>query len=235
MSDFFETRSRAAVGAVVVSRDDGPIMIRMRYIGTGSVTSVVPTTATNLVTTTTEGVKTYTFATYTTVGSLVAAINADGIFQAVALDCLLSDLTTASNIVENASVTAGTDGNGVVVYDLHAKTSVNKAMTTTLSLHRNFDVIGRGHRVHAMELKYNVDVNIASANAVRLYQRNASGVETLLIGYTSVDITITTINWALGFGKITGADNCDLIFRVQDATSVTDNANNFVSIVGLLE
>jgi hypothetical protein len=239
MSDFFTTRKDAAAGVVVVSRDDTPVMIRMRYISSGTVTSVTPTTATNLVTVSVEAsgtvTNTYTFATLSTVGKLIAAINADGLFQAVALDSLLSDATTASNIVENTAITAGTDGNGVVVYDLHADTSVNKFMTTTLSLHRNFDVLGRGHRVKLQEIVYNVDVNAASANAVRVYQRTATGVETQLIGYASVDVTKTTINWASGAGTLTGADNSDLIVRVQDATSVSDTANNFVSATGLLE
>lgn len=237
-SSFFETRALAAKGAVTVSRDDTPIAVRLRYIGNGSVTSVTTTTATNLVTVSVESgatvTKTYTFATYTTVGTLVAAINTDGIFQAVALDSLLADLTTSSNFVTGA-ITAGTDDNGVVVWDVLADTSVCKSITATLSLHRNWDQIGQGHRVHVQEIVYNVDVNGALANSVRVYQRTPSGVEKQLIGYVSVDVTKTTINWAGGTGKITGADNSDLIIRVQDATSVTDAAGNFVSATGILE
>ena len=211
----------------------------MQYVSNGTVTSVTPTTATNLVTVTVEAgatvTKTYTFATYATLGALVAAINSDGLFQAVVLDGLLSDATTASNIVENAAITAGTDANGVVVWDLHADTSVNKSMTAAISLHRNFNVNGKGHRVHLQEITYYLDVSAAQANAVRVYQRTPSGVESLIVGYVSVDVTKTTINWASGNGKITGADNSDLIVRVLDGTSVTDGASNFVSGVGILE
>lgn len=234
-SSFFETRALAARGAVVITRDDTPVMIRMRYVGTGTVTSVTMTTATNLVNITSDGgTDTYAFATYNTVGKLIAAINADGVFEAVALDSLLSDVTSSSNIVENTAITAGTDGNGVVVWDLHADTSVNKFATATLSLHRDFNTLGKGHRVHLQEIVYNEDINAASANGVRVYQR-VGGVETQLVGYASVDVTKTTINWASGQGKITGADNADIIVRVIDGTSLTDATANFISASGIYE
>lgn len=234
-SDFFTTRALAAKGTVQVSRDDTPIAIRLRYISTGTVTSVTTTTATNIITIDTVGLtKTYTFATYDTVGKLVAAINTDGFFQAVALDSLLADATTASNFVTGA-ITAGTDGNGVVVWDVLADTSVCKAITVTLSFHRDFDVNGKGHRVHIQELSYNADVNAAAANSVRIYQRTAGGTETQIFGIKSVDATATTVSWASGQGKITGPDNGDLILRVQDGTSVTDSSSNYVQAVGILE
>lgn len=238
MADFFETRFRAARGAVQVSRDDTPVAIRMRYVGAGAPTSVTIITATSLATVSAEAsgtvTKTYLFATYTTVGKLVAAINTDGYFQAVALDSLLADVTTSSNFVTGA-ITAGTDNNGVVSWDVLVDTSVNKNITTNLSLHRDWDVLGKGHRVHVQEIVYNVDVSAAAANAVRLYQRTPSGVETQILGIKSVDVTATTINWAGGQGKITSVDNGDLIVRVQDGTSVTDSTSNFVQVTGLLE
>lgn len=236
MSDFFETRFRAAKGVVVAVKDDTPIMLRLRYIGGGTVTSVTVTTATSLVTIdSVGGTKTYLFATYTTLATLAAAINSDGFFQAVVLDALLTDATNASNIVENTAITAGTDDNGVVVWDLHADTSVNKSITAALSLHRNFDTNGKGHRVHLQEIVYNVDVSAAAANAVRVYHRTPAGVETQILGRASVDATTTTITWVSGNGKITAGDNCDLIIRVQDATSVTDATANLVQAAGLLE
>lgn len=235
-SNFWSVRALAAKGAVQVSRDDTPILIRLRYRGTGTVTSVTVTTATNIVLITSDGgTDTYAFATYTTIAKLCAAINSDGIFQAVPLDCLTTDLLSASNIVENTAITAGTDGNGVVVWDLHADTSVNKSITTTLSFHRDFDVNGKGHRVHVQEIVYNVNVNAAEANAVRIYQRTPGGTETQIWGILSVDATATTVNWASGQGKITGCDNGDLIIRVQDSTSVTDASANLVQATGILE
>lgn len=239
--DSLNSRAIAARGAIVVTRDDTPIMLRMHYIGTTSVTSVTPTTATNLVTVTTESgatvTKTYTFATYTTVGALADAINADGIFEVKVLDGLRSDLTTASNIVENAAITAGADENGVVVYDIHYDNSVNKFISSALSLNRNFNVgknFKLGHRVHLQEIVYYEDVNGASANAVRVYYRNGL-TETQVMGFASVDVTKTTINFASGVGKLTAPEGADIIVRVQDATSLTDGTSNFLQVTGILE
>lgn len=237
--DSLKTRAIAARGAIQVSRDDTPIVLRMRYVGSGAVTSVTVTTATNIVTIDTAGgTKTYAFATYTTVGALADAINADGLFEVKVLDALRSDSTASSMFLENTAVTAGTDDNGVPCYDIHADTSVFKAMTTTLSFFRNFNTGTNrqftGHRVHLQEIVYNVDVNGASANSVRVYFR-LNGVETQQLGYASVDVTKTTINWASGFGKITAPEDASIIVRVQDSTSVTDNANNFVQATGIYE
>ncbi len=235
-SNFWSVRAMNASGSSRTTRDDTPIMIRMRYVGTGTVTSVTVTTATNIVMITSDGgTDTYAFATYDTVGKLIAAINADGIFQAMAVDALLTDVTSSSNIVENTAITAGTDDNGVVCYDLHTDTSVTDYATVALTFNRNFDTLSKGHRVHAQELAYYENVSAAAANAVRLYQRLPSGVETQIWGIASVDATITTKTWASGQGKITGQDGAALIFRVQDATSITDDTSNFVQITGILE
>jgi hypothetical protein len=234
--DSLKVRALNAKGAVNVTRDDTPVILRLNYIGTGSVTSVTPTTATNLITITTEGTKTYTFSSLSTVGALADAINADGIFHAQVLDALRSDATNASNIVENTAITAGSDDYGSTVYDLHADTSVNKSMTSTLSLFRNVNVgLKTGHRVELQEIVYYLDVNGASANSVRVYFRNTSGIETQVAGYASVDVTKTTINWAAGVGVITAPEKSDIIVRVQDATSVTDGSGNYVQATGILQ
>lgn len=231
--DSLEMRRLAATGAVQVSRDDTPVVIRLRKVGTESATSVTVTTATNIVLVGSTTTDTYVFATYTTVGLLADKINSDGRWEAVVLDALRADLTTSSNFITGA-ITSGTDGNGVVVWDVTADTSVNKSMTATLSLHRNFDFPKRGHVIDLQEIVYLLDVNGASANSVRVYQR-VGAVETQLAGYVSVDATKTTINWAAGVGVITGADNADLIIRVQDSTSVTDGSGNFVQATGVLK
>lgn len=227
-------RRLAAVGAVQVSRDDTPVALRIRHLTSEAVTSVVVTAATNIVFTGATNTDTFAFATYTTLGSLIAAINATARWEAVCLDALLADSTASSNLL-GQTITAGVDGNGVQVWDVNPDTSVFKAITTTLSLHRNFDVIGKGHIVELQEIVYNVDVNAASANAVRVYQRNKAGVEVQLSGIASVDATKTTVNWAAGLGVISGADDCALIVRIQDATSVTDATANFVQVTGLLK
>lgn len=236
--DSLQVRKLAARGAIQVSRDDTPIMLRLIYIGTGTVTSVVVTTATNVVTTTTEGVKTYAFATYTTLGALADAINSDNIFEAKVLDALRSDSVNSSNIVENTTIVSGTDDNGVTVYDLHSDDSVNKFITSALSLRRNFNstaAMTSAHRVNLSEIVYYAVVNGASANSVRVYYRNMGGVETQQMGFVSVASTKTTINWAAGFGYLTAPEGATIIVRVQDSTSLADSANNFLQITGLLE
>lgn len=232
--DSLEMRKLAAQGTVVVSRDDTPVALRIRHLTSEAVTSVVVTAATSIVFTGATNTDTFLFATYTTLGSLIAAINATGRWEAVCLDALLTDSTASSNLL-GQTITAGVDGNGVQVWDVNPDTSVFKAITATLSLHRNFDVIGKGHVVSLQEIVYNVDVNAAAANSVRVYQRTKSGVETQLLGIASVDVTKTTVNWAAGVGSIDGGDDCALIVRIQDATSVTDSANNFVQITGILK
>lgn len=231
--DSLRVRAYAARGAVQQSVDDTPVVLRMRYIGTGTVTSVVLTNSSTdtLVLTTSDG-GTDSYSTAQTVGALAAAINADGIFEVKVLDALLSD--TANDTMVAGTISAGTDGNGVVCYNLVADTSVLKAITATLSNARNFDSRPSGHRVIAQGLNYNVNVSAAEAGAVRIYQR-LGGTETLVWSNISVDVTDTAILFANGEGKITSKDGAELIFRVQDATSVTDAANNYVRITGILE
>lgn len=232
--DSLEMRKLAAVNTVQVSRDDTPVVIRLRALGAaGAVTSVTTTAATNIVAITAGGgTDTYAFATYTTVGALADAINADGIFEAVVLDALRAD-ATASKFVDGA-ITAGTDGNGVIVWDVLADTSATDTMTATLSLGRNFDSNKKGHRVTLKEIEYNVNVSAAEANAVRVYVRNGK-TETQVWGIKSVDATVTTIDWANGEGGITAPEAADIIVRVLDTTSISDTADNYVQAVGVLE
>lgn len=237
-----KTRAVAKAGTTVSVIADTPIMLRLRYVGAGTVTSVTPTTATNLVTVTAEAsgtvTKTYTFATYTTVGALADAINADGLFEVKVLDALRSDVTTASNIVENTAITAGVDANGIVVYDLHADTSVNKFITACLTGTRNFNtarLYKTGHRVNLQEITYFATLGGAGVNLVRVYARNGvNGAEVQVYGRKSVSATLTTLTFALGMGQISSADGAELIVRLQDGTSVADAAAE-LNIVGSIE
>lgn len=229
------TRQALARGLVKTVVDDTPVAIRLFYVGTGAVTSVTTTTATNIVNVTTDGgTDTYAFATYTTVGSLVAAINADGIFEARAIDSLLDD-ATASKFVDGA-ITAGADEDGRACWDVLTDTSVLKAVTVNLSpVNVNFAKPPKGHRVHLQQIVYNIDISGAAANGVRVYKRTAAGVETQIARRASVDATATTISWASGFGKITGRPDEEIIVRVIDGTSVTDAAANFLEVQGAFE
>lgn len=230
--DSIQTRQALARGEVVQLGDDSSVAIRLRYVGTGTVTSVTTTTGTNIVMVTSDGgTDTYAFATYTTVGSLVDAINADGIFEARVLDALRSD-ATASKFVDGA-ITAGADANGVVIWDVLGDTSAQDTATAALVGDRNWD--GKEDRIiKVKELSYNQNVSAAEAGAVRLYRRRGANEE-LIYSTTSVDATNTTINWASGEGFISGIPGDEFIFRVVDGTSITDADANYVRIVGTVE
>lgn len=231
-----------ASGKVVQRADDAPVVMRLRYIGSGTITSLTMTTATGFVIITSDGgTDTYTFANpHTTMGLLADAINGDGVFEAKLLDALRADTTSGSAFLENTTLTATTDENGVTCYDIHLDTSAKDYVTVCLSPFANFDA-PEGHRVHVKEVSYYQDVNAASAASVLLYARKSGKngrrheTERLLYSATSADITVTTINWASGEGFISGNVDDEIIFRVKDATSITDNAASYVRIVGLLE
>lgn len=230
--DSLFARQIAAEGVALRVIDDTPAAIRLRYKGTGTVTSVTVTTGTNIVMVTSDGgTDTYAFATYDTIAKLVAVINADNIFEAKVMDALLADVTTSKFI--DGAITAGTDENGVTTWDVLADTSATDYMTVTLSPRRNWDATP-GHRVHLQEIAYNVDVSAAAANGVRVYRRR-KGIETQVYGRASVDATLTTLTFASGQGKISGKPGDELIVRVIDGTSITDAAANFIQIVGVIE
>lgn len=230
--DSAQLRQALARGTVVQHVDDTPIVVRLRKISVGTVTSVTVTTATNIVMVTSDGgTDTYTFATYATVGALADAINKDGIFEAKVLDALRAD-ATASKFIDGA-ITSGTDSNGVVVWDVLSDTSALDKLSACLSPRRDFDA-PTGHRVHLQELSYYADVNAGSAKAVKVTLRRGA-TETTVYQATSVDATATTINFVSGQGKITGNPDDEFIVSVQDATSITDAAANYIRAVGVIE
>lgn len=231
-----KTRAILTKGVVVSNGADTPIQIRLKYVGAVSVTSVTVTTGTNIVTVTTEAsgtvTKTYTFATYTTVGALADQINSDGLFEAKVLDALRSDATTGGNYQIDGAITSGTDSNGNTVWDMLTDTSVFKAVTATITYSRAIGtgILGRSHRVHLQEISYFGTLGGAGANLVRVYIRRGTGVgagantETQVYGDTSVSATATKINWDLGMAKISGGDGDSIIVRLQDGTSLSDTA-----------
>jgi uncharacterized membrane protein (UPF0136 family) len=235
--DALRTRHYAAKGVAQRVADDTPAAIRMRYIGTGTVTSVTIVTGTSLATITSDGgTDTFLFATYTTIGTLVAAINALGIFEAHALSSLLADSTTGANYFVNGALVATTDDNGIPCYDILWDTSIKQAYTVALSQYRNFNPIrkGIGHRFHIQGLNYFADVSAAEAGAVRIYQRKDS-VEKLIWSNVSVDTTDTAITFAGGHGKISGDEGAELIARVMDTTSLTNHASGYLQVTGIYE
>lgn len=231
--DSLQIRALTASGTVLQVGTDTSVAIRLRYIGTGTVTSVTVTAATNLVAITSDGgTDTYTFATYTTVGALADAINKDGIFEAKVLDALRSQDIDATTLLDGA-ITAGTDDNGIVVWDVKNDTSAALELGVCLSPHRNFDA-PKGHRVHLTSIVYAVNMGTAAVDSVQVYKRKGA-VETKLFGALSVDTTETTITFASGEGKISVGSDEEIFVRVKDAATLADATSNFVRITGIIE
>ena len=232
--DSILTKQALASGVTLQAGSDEPVAIRLRYVGTGTVTSVTVTAATDLVAITSDGgTDTYTFSTYTTVGKLADAINKDGIFETKVLDALRSQDIDATSLL-NGAITSGTDGNGVVVWDVKNDTSLSLELGVTLSPFRNFDA-PKGHRVHLQQVVYAVNMGTAAVDSFQIYKRDKSNNEVKVFGQLSVDTTETTLNLALGLGKISGDVDGEVFVRVKDAATLADATSNFVRVVGILE
>lgn len=231
--DALRTRYYAAQGTVIQAGTDAPVAIRLRALAAaGAVTSVTVTTATNIVMVTAGGgTDTYAFSTYATIGALVDAINKDGIFEAKVLDALRS-LATASTLVDGA-ITAGSDANGVRIWDVKQDTSASLQIAVALTPFRNFDA-PRNRRPKLQEVVYSVNMGTAAADSVQIWRRRGT-IETQVFGALSVDTTLTTINFASGQGTITGQDADEFVVLVKDAATLADAAGNFVRAIGIIE
>jgi hypothetical protein len=227
--DSLLTRKALAQGVVVQAGTDEPVALRLRYIGTGSVTSVTVTTGTNIVMVTTDGgTDTYAFATFATLGTLADAINKDGIFEAKVIDDLRSSATATQYV--NGAITAGTDANGVVVWDVKLDTSAALRIVESLGI-RDFDQPKR--KVALREIVYSVNMGTAAADSVQVWLRRGT-IETKIMGLLSVDTTETTIRFANGEGVISTRDGDEIVVLVKDAAALADAAGNFVRLVGEL-
>lgn len=230
-------RKNLSSGVVRSKGTDGPVAIRLRYIGTGTVTSVTVTAATDIVLITSDGgTDTYTFATYTTVGAVVDAINKDGIFEAKPLDALRSLNVDATSRLLGATVSSTTDADGLVIWDIVEDTSVSLQIGVCLtpSYHFGSFTAPKGHRVHLQEIAYLVDTGTAAVDSVQVWTRKGA-TETQLLGLLSVDNTLTTITWASGEAVLSGGADEDIIVLFKDAATLADSTGNFVRAVGVVE
>lgn len=243
--DSLEVAKLLEQGVVVQQEANTPIAIRMQYVGTGSATSVTIATSTSLTTVSQETsgtvTKVYLFSTYTTVGQLADQILSDGLFETKVLDALRSDPTTASYFV-NGAITAGQDGNGVVVWDALCDTSVFMAVTSCLTFSRNWYTVmlGRSHRVKLQEVDYFATLGAAGTNGLQIYLRKGgatgigSNTETQIYGAPSVSATAESVIFAGGRGFISGNDGDEIIARLADGTSLSDTDLSF-TVVGIVE
>lgn len=231
--DWALTRQALAKGIVRQVNNDAAIGIRLRYIGTGTVTSVTTDNDSDLELITSDGgTDTYDFtvAPTDTVGGVVDAINKDGIFEARVIDALRAD--DADTYFIDGLVSAGEDGNGVVSWDLLVDCSSAAVQSICLSpLSPDWDQ-PTGHRVHLQEIFYNVN-NTAAADGLTLWKRKGN-VETELFHILNVDDTDTTVTFASGEGKITAGPDEELIVQF-DGTVIDDATGNSVRLVGIHE
>lgn len=208
-----------------------PVALRLKYKGTGTVTSVTVTTATNIVMVTSDGgTDTYAFATYDTVAKLANAINADGIFEAKILDTMAS-FATASQFTDGA-ITSAVALDGTRVWDVTVDTSAALYMAWCLTPNREFNYSATSHRVHLQEIAYLVDAG--TAKSVYVYERNPATSQSVLVYKApAVDNTLTTISWASGNGKISSNFGNELLVVIDATTTLADAG--YIRIAGIVE
>lgn len=208
--------------------------IRLQYIGTGTVTSVTPTTATNLVTITTEGTKTYTFASTAgcdTMGGLVKAINNDGIFAARLLDVSGACATTSSQFKQNSAVAVS---NGFYDLTIDGTTASEvSALITPDRLPASNSAMRMGHRVHLQTID-TTQTFAGGTLAIGIYERDImTQVETLLATYAGAASTSAkSISFASGLGKITSGEGKEILVRTTGGTTLSVA---LLTIVGIAE
>lgn len=213
---------------------DSPRAVRLKYIGTGSVTSVTTTTATNIVLITSDGsTETFAFATYATVGTLVDAINASNYWSAKVLDTVRSE-ATASQFVDGAITAADEDGTSY--YDVKIDTDAADYFAVRLTYDRGFDRAKTkdSHRIHLQEVKYKIDLGTAAANAVKIYEIDGT-TETLRVQELSIDNTATTITWASGEAMLSVGNGCDIVVKIDDSGNLANADGNYLRIAGLIK
>lgn len=224
------------VGTVV---DDKAVAIRLRYIGTGTVTSVTIDPATDLVLVTSDGeTDTYAFVTYTTVGTLVDAINGDGIFEAKVLDTIRSE-ATASQFVTGAisSSTLRDGGVSTTVWDVLVDTDAADYTAYRLTFDRGFEreALKKQHKVSLREIVYWQTMATAStANSVKVYEIDGTTETQILRRATGATATKHTVNFASGEGRLDAAVGNDLVIYITDS-GFTDGAGNYLEVSGILE
>ena len=223
-TDALNTRKLLERGVIGQVGDDLGVLFSLKYIGTGTVTSVIVTTATDITMITSDGgTDSYTWAAYTTIGALVDKINSDGIFQAKILDAL-STTATGSGLAIAGTLALSTIGE----YNVMSDTSGANFLAYRLAFDRtqgNSPKFAMSHRVHIQEIVTDLTLGGgADSNSFKIYEVSPSfvgRVEKLIYQKTPTTGSVSTTNWASGNGKITAAQGNDLVIVITDATSIT--------------
>jgi len=211
---------RGTKAAMVIK--DGPVVIRMKYVGSGTVTSVTNDISTDLELITSDGgIDTYAYATYATVGALVDAVNGDGIFEARILDGLRSDAT--DDMFVDGAMTVTSAG----YYDLLQDTSASFSLAYRCAYDRNVksNIPAGNHRVSLQDFTYYATLGNAAINDVQVWEYNPSdNTETQVYQALSVSAAATDVTFASGYGEITAGYGNELIVVLVDDTSLSDTS-----------
>ena len=231
--DSLQIRNLMKKGEVRQVNTDTPIAVRLKYIGTGTITSVTVDTATDLEMITSDGgTDTYAFATYDTIGKLVDAINADGIFKAKVLDSVRSEATGTQFV--NGAITAASE-DGVSYYDVEVDTDAADYFAVRLTFDRGFDKAHKANRrINLQEIKYLMNVGTVAVDAVKIYEVDGT-TETLLMTDLSVDNSATSITFASGEGFISAKDGNDIVVKIDDSGNLADSTGNYLRAIGTIE
>lgn len=231
-TDSLKVRNLLSKGVVTSLKADKSVAIAMRYIGTGTVTSITTTTASDITIITSDGLTDeYLFSAYATIGELVDAINKDGIFEAKALDILRSAASDNNLFAEAATAYVDTFGN--IMYNIYTDSSAFFQIGACLTTSRGFGS-SKGHRVHLTGITYFATVTTGAAiDNLQIWHRKG-GVETQILGMLNVSGAATTVNFSSGYGKITSEEDGEIIVLVKDATGLSDTGA-YITIAGSIE
>lgn len=229
--DFLVSRYYAAEPTCGRVTDDEPVALRITHVSPVAITSVTVTSATGIVLIDADGTTTIVFATQTTLGEVADTINGTANWECKVLDALRAD--ASDNIcLPNSAVTA-TVVNGETVYDVLVDVSVAVYYTYRCTFNRNVhdEKPNGNHRINLTRFTYNVNVGTAASDQVQIYKYDKeNNNETQIWQALSVDgagsgANDTTHTFANG---MSGGDNNDLIVRITDAATITDNGANFL-------
>jgi len=228
--DSILTRQALGKGIVRQVTNDLAVGLRLRYIGTGTVTSVTATQATSVVLVTSDGgTDTYLFSSYATLGALSDAINADAIFESIVVDALRSE--DPDDFFVDGAVVSSTDLDGITVWDLIIDTSAAATFSCLLSPTKpRFDQ-PEGHRVSLTSILYYVD-NTAAIDGLTVWQRNGT-VESELFHMLNMDVSETEVDFANGQGEVTADIDTELIVQIDG--TVANHASNSIRLTGKYE
>lgn len=218
-----------AKGIVRRVTNDASVGLRLRYIGTSTITSVATTQATSVVLTTAAATDTFLFSNYSTLGALSDAINATGRWESKVMDALRSE-NPDDFFLTNAGYSATSDENGVTCYDLLIDTSTAATFGCVLSPHANFDA-PTGHRVSLIEVDYLVN-NTAAFDTLSITKRKGA-TETVIYAATNTDNSAASLTFASGNGKITLGWDEELV--IQFDGTVVDASDGYIQCIGTYE